>query len=428
MDESSLAAMFEQAVAARPPTPDLITNALQTGRKLRMRHHIKVAIATIAGIGIVAAVAPAALGALSHPAPANGRRARGILYVADANGAVTPVRLAAGTAGRRIQLSGAVPNLGEYGPASPMAAPANGKVVYVDSGRGIVTPVYTSTGKAGRPIRAASHELTSLVVASSGRVAYAVEPGHGVVPINLVTRRPGKLIRDIGAGQLTITPDGKTLYLVDGQGIAPIRTATDSRLRPIQHTVGAWAILGFSPDSQTLYLASSSGIYAVSTATNTVRALIRIPGSVQQLVMSASGKVAYALAYPLHARALLEAYPVNLATATAGKPIIVPDHAYAYSLAITPDGRTLYMFGNGPREGTLWPVRTATDTPLKAILSGFNYSSFLGVSPDGSMAYAVVQPLRSVRYYVVGIPTATNKPDRAIPLGKGRPVAIAFAP
>jgi hypothetical protein len=423
MDESSLAAMFEQAVAARPPTPDLITNALQTGRKLRMRHHIKVAIATIAGIGIVAAVAPAALGALSHPAPANGRRARGILYVADANGAVTPVRLAAGTAGRRIQLSGAVPNLGEYGPASPMAAPANGKVVYVDSGRGIVTPVYTSTGKAGAPIRVSSQPLSDLEVTPNGREAYALEPSHGIVPVNLVTRRPGKLMIGIGAAQLTMTPDGSSLYIAESRhGITAIRTATNSSLGKIRGGVGVTGVVAI--DNKTVYVDGNPGIYPVSTATNTVGAPIRIH-DLEQLVISASRGIGYALIWP--GTASPEILPINLATGAVGKGFRLP-HALPYRLAIAPNGRTLYIWGSGPRGATLWPVRTATNTLLKPVLSGYDYDAFFGFTPDGSMAYAVVQPDHSARYYVVGIPTATNKPDRPIPLGKGSPVAIAFAP
>src|ERR1700689_385380 len=121
MDESSLAAMFEQAVAARPPTPDLITNALQTGGKLRMRHHIKVAIASIAGIGIVAAVAPTAFGALNHPAPAPAPALRppGPLFAPHHDVPQPPTRVPATSAGRPIQIN-TVP-----GGASPMAAAAN---------------------------------------------------------------------------------------------------------------------------------------------------------------------------------------------------------------------------------------------------------------------------------------------------------------
>jgi hypothetical protein len=435
MDESSLAALFEQAVAGRPPTPLLVANSLHDGRKIRMRHQIKVAVAALAGIGIVAAIAPTAFGALSQQAPATARVGPETLFIADANGTVTSIRVGSSAAGRPIRLRAPVPQLPVYGPVSAMAAAANGKVVYVTSGD-TVSPIYTSTDTAGAPIRAASQQLTSLVVAPNGRIAYAVEPRHGVVPINLVTRRPGKLIRDIGAAQLTMTPDGSTLYLADGGGVAPIRTATNTRLGPIQHTVGVSSILGFSPDSKTVYLGGND-LYPVSTATNTVRAPIRIPGTIDQLVISANGKIGYAFVWPSHPApgneaSVPAAYPVNFATGAVGKAILLPHHGFMDGIAITPNGRTLYLWGALPgrkhaRE-VLVPVRTATNALLTPISLGSDNVSYLRISPDGSMAYVVFSQLHSSRYYALGIPTATNKPGKPIRLDGTHPVALVFAP
>lgn len=430
MDESSLTALFEQAVAGRPPTPLLVANSLQAGRKIRMRHQIKVAVAAIAGVGLVAAIAPTAFGALSQRAPETGRVAPETLYVADANGSVTPIRVGSRVAGRPIRLRGPAPQL----PVSAMAAAANGRVVYVLSGD-TVSPIYTSTDRAGAPIRAASQHLTSLVVAPNGRKAYAVEAGHGVVPINLVTRRPGKLIRDIGARLLTMTPDGSTLYLEDGSGVAPIRTATNTRLGPIQHTVGVSSILGFSPDSKTVYLGGNE-IYPVSTATNTVQAPIRIQGTIEQLVISANGETGYALVWPpqpapRNEASVPAAYPIDFATGAVGKAIVLPHHGFMYGIAITPNGRTLYVWGAYGRKHAreiLVPVRTATNTRLTPISLGSDDVSYLSVSPDGSMAYVIVNPLYSARYYVLGIRTATNKPGKPIRLSGTHPVAETFAP
>jgi hypothetical protein len=433
MDESSLAAMFEQAVSARPPTPDLVTNALQTGRKLRMRHHIKVAIATIAGIGIVAAVAPTALGSLKHPAPvpATGRWAPETLFVADHGGTVTPIRVGATTAGRRIQIN-TVP-----GAATPMATTASGRVVYVSSGSGTVTPIYTTTGKAGAPIQATRALLSDLVVAPDGRKAYAIANSSGIVPVNLVTRRPGKLIRDFYAGQLTMTPNGATLYVADRlAGVIPIRTATDTKLRPIPHTT---YVLAMAKNSKTVYLTcvpfasitcSNSGgsIIPVSTATNTARKAIQVPGRILQLVVAANGTTAYALtASALNGQQFEPAkvIPVNLATGAVGTAIRIPSTQIPSAIAITPNGETLYI-ASGQAQGFghrafITPLSTATNTLLKRISYADEAVSFLTVTPDGSIAYFGLSPdfSANTKNYVVGIRTATNKAGKRIPVAGG---------
>jgi DNA-binding beta-propeller fold protein YncE len=433
MDESSLAAMFEQAVAARPPTPDLITNALQTGRKLRMRHHIKVAIASIAGIGIVAAVAPTAFGALNHPAPApaTGRRAPETLFVADHDGTVTPIRVAATSAGRPIQIN-TVP-----GGASPMATAANGRVVYVSSGSGTVTPITTTTGNAGAPIQATRALLSDLVVTPDGRKAYAIANSSGIVPVNLVTRRPGRLIRDFYAEQLTMTPNGATLYVADRlAGVIPIRTATATKLRPIPHTT---YVLAMAKNGKTVYLTcvpfasitcSNSGgsIIPVSTATNRARKAIQVQGRILQLVIAASGRIAYALtASAVNGQQFEPArvIPVNLATGAVGTAIRIPSTQIPSAIAITPDGKTLYI-ASGQAQGDghrafITPVSTAANTLLKRISYADEAVSFLTVTPDGSMAYFGLGPdvSKGTKNYVVGIRTATNKAQEPIPVAGG---------
>jgi hypothetical protein len=434
MDESSLAAMFEQAVAGRPPTPDLITNALQSGRKLRMRHHIKVAIATIAGVGIVAAVAPAAFGALNHraPAPATSRRAPETLFVSDFDGTVTAIRVGARTAGRPIQID-TVPRF-----ASAMATGANGRVVYVPGGSGTITPIYTTTGKAGAPIQVTRAHLASLVVTPGGREAYAFATLNGIVPVNLVTRRPGKLIRDSYAEQLVMTPNGKTLYLSDRlAGVIPIRTATDTKLRPIPHTTYE---LAMAPDGKTVYLgcvpedtfvkcgSSVDAIVPVSTATNTARAPIRVAGQISQLVIAGNGRIAYALTASAVNGQQLEpprVIPVNLATGAVGTAIRIPSTQIPSAIAITPNGKTLYI-ASGQAQGDghrafITSVSTATNTLLKRFSYADKAVSFLTVAPNGSMAYFGLGPdfSASTKNYVVGIRTATNKAQKPIPVAGG---------
>ena len=76
-------------------------------------------------------------------------------------------------------------------------------------------------------------------MAPNGRMAYVVQTGAGVIPVNLVTRKPGKLIGISQADEIAITPDGRTLYVTEEgvNDVVPIRTASNTTLKPI-HLAG----------------------------------------------------------------------------------------------------------------------------------------------------------------------------------------------
>ena len=71
--------------------------------------------------------------------------------------------------------------------------------------------------------------------------------------------------------------------------------------------------------------------------------------------------------------------PINTATDKPGKSIPVGAHP-AY-IAITPDGRTVYVFS--PLSGTVTPIRTATNSALKRIKvpAGDEHPSAMAITP-----------------------------------------------
>ena len=68
--------------------------------------------------------------------------------------------------------------------------------------------------------------------------------------------------------------------------------------------------------------------------------------------------------------------PIRVATNTAGAPIPVPHQPF--TLAITPDGKTLYVTGGA---NLLIPIRTSTNHPGSPIV--------VGVSPS-AIAFAIL--------------------------------------
>ncbi len=183
MDETSLRALFERAVADRPPTPLLVPNSVRAGAKLRKRRRLEAVVGSFAAIALIAAVVPAAAGVFgptARPTAAVGG-ASGTAYVwltgrqychprppehrLHARGTEVP-RPDPGRrrgAGRQSRLC----------LQHPAATQSTGQS---QTGTGFVTAINNATGKAGRPIRlpaVATPLMTSTQIAPNGKLAYA---------------------------------------------------------------------------------------------------------------------------------------------------------------------------------------------------------------------------------------------------------------
>jgi WD40 repeat protein len=437
MEHSPLAAMFERAVATRPPTPQLVANSLRAGKRLRTRRRIEAGVAAAAAVGVISAVVPAALGARSHPVPAAQRPARPeTLYSASFAGKVTPIRVATGVAGRTIQ----IPQVGrdDY----PLAVTPNGRAIYATSGKGTLTPIYTATDTAGRPIRVSSGILGDVVITPNGRTAYVVQTGTGVIPVNLVTRKPGKLIKISQADEMAITPDGRTLYVVrqGADDVVPVRTASDATLKPIHLAVPAdvYSTISIARNGRTAYVFATSGPFSsvgwvapISIATNSARKPIKVSGYVGQIVLAPDGTAAYAFEQtrPTPTTVASDIAPIDLTTGTVGKLIRLASNQDppTTALLLTPNGKTLYVTG-GDAGKTVTPIDTATGELLRPIRLAYTACTVITpvISPDGSTIYiSGVASARSNRWVVMPIRTATNTAGRPIPVSQ-EPVVMVI--
>jgi DNA-binding beta-propeller fold protein YncE len=402
MDEASLIAQFERAVASRPPTPHLVAESIRIGRRIRRRRRLAAAATSALVVGLIAAIVPAAHGARSRPRPA----ARGhaavpeTVYSASSNGLVTPIRVAGNVTRPGIQIARMV------GQGAPLAVAPDGKVIYAASAFGEITPINLSTNTAGRAIRVATHILTRT-----------------------------------GADQMVITPDGKTVYAFNdySRSVLPIRTATGTALKSI--TVGqrgdGTMDIAVSPDKATVYALTGSPsnfggqITPISTATNTAEEPINLTGSVMDIAISPSGQTAYVTEYTRQNRYAL--LPVDLATRKVLRPISLPAQLYSVSsVAFSPDGSMAYVvIGSNPdthRAAEVVPVRTATNTGLAPVHLPISHPSCIAVSPDGSTVYVSGELLSNwLKYAVFPIRAGAKSAGRPIAVPEA-PVALVFAP
>jgi YVTN family beta-propeller protein len=231
-----------------------------------------------------------------------------------------------------------------------------------------------------------------------------------VTPINAATDTAGAPIGVRGAPfLLAATPDGKTVYVesVDNYAIppqeyvTPIDTATGKAGTPIQ-TGGA---LAMSPDGKTLYVLGGGGLVPIDTATNIAGTPILLNGPAHTMIFAPGGREAYVAVW--HGDWQGDVVPVNLATGKTGAPVYsgITDAAGPASLAITPDGKTVYAAGyTGTARDFIMPVATATDKAAPLIFPPGGGFGPMQVSSDGKILYVLAS-----NGFLDRISTATGK-------------------
>jgi DNA-binding beta-propeller fold protein YncE len=372
-------------------------------------------------------------------------------YVAIGTDTVVPVSLATNTAGTPIKVpTGIITGLVTFAAA---AAP-NGRVVYEaganSHGEGTVTPIDTATDTAGPTTTLPNASPTNIAVAPNGTTVY-VAAEEDIFPINATTNTARRVIRIRGRSwSMAFTPDGKTLYVVNpGYGggrypydvVTPIRTTTNTRLAPIKlpHYDASYpSVIAITPNGRTAYVVEgvqegkpdANSVIPIRLRTSTALAPIPIAASglADGLVIAPNGRIAYVLS----SRAVT---PIDTATNRAEPPIALPAAAgYAYYIAMTPNGKTIYVLT--PR-GVI-PIKTASRRVLPMIkVPKLENFTELAITPDGRTIYvgaAITRPVKfdghkypkTVGGGVVPISTATNTAGGFINLG-GTPLAITFA-
>jgi DNA-binding beta-propeller fold protein YncE len=354
-----------------------------------------------------------------HPAARPGRRGRSRSPLLAPLAAAAAVTVAVGT----VYVLGS--QLFAARPSQPPAAPTLYIYFYNGSHEGTITPVNTATNSPGKPIHVSVPGPTTHL----GQLGGPLQDYFAPFP----------------AGQIVITPDGKTAYLTTGSTVTPVSTATGTPGKPIYlggHPVNYPDEIAVTPDGKTVYVTAESGcvvpatahfsnwatayahcaitVTPISTATNTPGKTVHVglggttsgalaypPG---QIVITPDGKTAY-----VSTRSGVT--PISTATNTAGKTIppgmkIPSDLGFAgENIAVTPDGKTVYVaFGYD-----VVPISTATGRPGKPIPVGpseFLSSGQIAITPDGKTAYFV-----NYNDSVTPISTATGTPGKPIPVG-----------
>ena len=410
MDETRLVReLLERAMVPEPPLGPMVQNALRAGIRLRRRRRVQaIASGTAAAVVCAAALAvPAAIHNRAAP-QASGTATVYVIGGSSTQGAVTPISAATNQPGRPIVLGSGF----MVGLLPEMAVTPNEKTIYATDGLSAVAPISTATNRAGKPVEVV-HEpdegIEQIVAAPDGKTIYVLDSTTAVTPISTGTNRPGKRA-DLGAygfySQMTITPDGKTLYvaILDSPApsyVIPIATATSRPGKRITVRTTYGAIVA-APDGKTVYLIGDSGpdiaVTPIATATNTPGKPIPVgKGSIgidTPVVMTRDGKTMYI------SNGKNGVIPFATAINRPGKIINVGAASVINGIALSPDGHTLYALSQPPGQEKLLPS------------TGSGSSVITCTSPPG---------------YITPIATATNAAGEPIKVGC-LPRQIAFTP
>jgi sugar lactone lactonase YvrE len=176
--------------------------------------------------------------------------------------------------------------------------------------------------------------------------AYVLNDGAGTV--TAVDTSSGKVGATIALAKnsqpdaIAITPNGATLYAASAifDNVTPITTATGAVGKPIKVGVYPEAI-AITPDGATAYVVNGlvGSITPIKTATNTAGPAIAVANAtLRGIVMAPSGQTAYVSEYTAD-----DVIPFDTVTNRAGRPISVGGGSGLDAIAITPNGKTVYV-------------------------------------------------------------------------------------
>ena len=367
------------------------------------------AAAALSGCSLFAQpkVVPARHSSLAPPGPVG--------YVACPT-AVTPVELATHTAEAPIPLPvTGTPSLGDFA----ITTTPDGRWAYVVTTSGVPRPAAPATGAStsttgaststtgaststtGSPTSATSSSTAPTAGAAAGSPAPAGGVHNVVVPIDLVTQRALAPIVIPGQGAthaVVLLHNDRTILAASGSTIVPVDAVTHDVGTPLDLGAGRTIFgLALDPVNTTLYALVPGGVVPVDSATATAGTLIS----------------------------------TGLAVSSVYSP---------HGIAITGDGRTVYVVGQGGVDfgGRVLPIATATGTTLPATgfdRFGISDPAALAVTSDGAELMVVdsannwLNPVSVANFATPGQPVLLpQRPGSGADSGTEHPTDIVLGP
>lgn len=281
---------------------------------------------------------------------------------------------------------------------------------------GVRTVVVTGTDASGEAVvpRALPVQVSAATTGSTrALVANYSEPT--VTPVDLGT---GKALAGIGVGQnpgeIVLSPDGRHAYTAN-QGsntvsVIDVAAGTVTATIPVGNTPSGEAV---TPDGSTLWVANygDGTVQPIDLATDKAGPTVKVGSGPENMAVSPDGKNLYVANINDNT-----VTPVDLTTGTAGAAI--PAGSAPMNVVVSPDSRTVYVSDSGAP--TVTPIDVATGKALPSLeIAGQDDAYGLALSPDGRTLWVQAGD------DVATLDTATGREGTPIHLGNG-PSSLGF--
>jgi YVTN family beta-propeller protein len=281
---------------------------------------------------------------------------------------------------------------------------------------------------AAIPLQPAGSIPTVAASSPDGKLVFvnsSAGPGSGVFVISTTTDQIVKMIpTPCCATDLTVSPDGRFLYVLAGLSYVVIDTATLQMVATVPLPSNPQFGIAVSPDSKTLYVIDRDGgaighgrILVIDASTHIVVASIPFPGhpDVEQLLVSPDGRKAYIAQVADRGVTVVDLVNRSAVTtiATPGPP---------WGVGIGPSGTPIYAVLSGCDASGCAQTGVAVIDSANTITSEIPNANGTRVAfrNDGAFAYVAAFGSLSAIRTVDGVVTSTLP----IPLG-GFGIALA---
>lgn len=287
-----------------------------------------------------------------------------------------------------------------------------------------------------RALRTPAWVLTLLFVflpTAHAKTIYAYVANNESDTISVINTKTNKVVKTISMDDspllsLAINPAGSFLYVCGGNNIYVVSTSTNSIVDIIG---GDFYDIVFTLNGKTAYMTTVSGsayIYALNTKTKKLKA-ISVGGSAYELAITPDGKFLYVvLVNPAPGPSAVAVISTATNQVVTNIPLGDLGGSVPVSIAISPVGSTAYVMYSPPPPQPQDPsgvlvIDTASNTVTNNIgLIGLASPVFSGtVSPNGQWLYVAADA-------VLVIDTSTQTWTNTIPPNGTGAVDVAFTP
>jgi YVTN family beta-propeller protein len=229
-------------------------------------------------------------------------------------------------------------------------------------------------------------DTTAYIISVADDRLLVVDIASATITHIITMAAPAGMADAIGSG-ITVSPDGKRIYVTDNQA-GLVRVINTSYYTVIANiSVGSYPIgLTLSPDGRYAYVANSGSgtVSVIDTSRSAVIGYVTGGNGTFDVQLSPDGSRLYVSNWYGGDVRVYNALNGSEKDKIQVNPWISPDQGGINNIRLSPDGKTLYVAN--AYDGTIELINTNTETIYKTIPVG-GYPREMELSPDGSQLY-----------------------------------------